>query len=791
MIARLLAAWAEVVITRPRAVLVGLGLVTLGACVCLPRLRLAPDVNAFLPEGDLGIALHGAAGPGASASRELFVLLEGEGIEAKLPALGESLRASPYLERVAVTRDELFGELRTAAAETPLAWLPEDALRDLETRLAPAGRRRALEAGRAAFASDPLGGRELFVRDPLSLRRILSAAGDTLVPAALRSASPYLIQREGTLALVSVRGKEEPTRVDFSKRLLADLEERLDSVRPAFFGGYATARADATRIEHDIRSSTIASVVLVLLFLLVTTRSFVLPHLLFVPVALAIFYALAYGGAWLGPLTPLAISATAILTGLGVDFTLHYAERYAEARRGSDHAGAVRIASVCTGRASLAALATSVAAFVCFASGSFPELRRFGALLALGLVAAFVTTMTLFPLLARHARAAERGAPPARVVALARRFVAWPRAGWLVALALAASLVGWGLVLVHGLDFDADPARLRPADDPAALAADRIQAALGFTPLPVLVLVPAERSLDDVAAACEELRANGDVALVHGAVAGHVSADRRARAQAFRARTANWVEDTLADLADAGLQPAPFRAGLEEWNARFSAELDDEASHATVSVAGEPHWRVAVHPTGDLNDAAHRATVHATLRRVFPDARLVDPYGLSELVLPILEHELRRALLWIAACLVVLLTAFLRRPRAIALALLPVTAGFGILFGALIVLGIPLHPGNVIAVPLILGLGVDDGVHLVARWLENRGDALTATGSAIWRTSCTSALGFGSLITAASPAIASLGLLVLIGVAATFVTSLFVLPRVLVGSSPSRASSRA
>ena len=97
--------------------------------------------------------------------------------------------------------------------------------------------------------------------------------------------------------------------------------------------------------------------------------------------------------------------------------------------------------------------------------------------------------------------------------------------------------------------------------------------------------------------------------------------------------------------------------------------------------------------------------------------------------------------------------------------------------GGLALLEVPLHPGNFVAVPLILGLGVDDGIHLVLRHREGGGTA--ATMQAIWRTSITTAIGFGSLVTAQSPALASLGGIVLAGVLVCFAASALVLPPLL------------
>ena len=78
-----------------------------------------------------------------------------------------------------------------------------------------------------------------------------------------------------------------------------------------------------------------------------------------------------------------------------------------------------------------------------------------------------------------------------------------------------------------------------------------------------------------------------------------------------------------------------------------------------------------------------------------------------------------------------------------------------------------------VAIPFLLGIGVDDGVHLVARLRE--GSGIAETGDAVVRTSVTTILGFGSLLFAATPGLSSLGFIAALGVSCCLCTSLLVL----------------
>src|SRR5262249_24816841 len=183
------------------------------------------------------------------------------------------------------------------------------------------------------IAADPFAGRELALHDPLALRWIFEQAGELALPVALEKGTPYVTLADGSWTLLRIVGKNDPFDVEFSKSIIADLRARLAGREARLLGGYAIAVEDERRIRGDLVGNGTVSFVLVTLFLLWSTRSWLEPLLLAVPNLLALFCALPIG-AWLfGPLSPLAIGAAGILAGLGADCTIHWLGRYDEERR--------------------------------------------------------------------------------------------------------------------------------------------------------------------------------------------------------------------------------------------------------------------------------------------------------------------------------------------------------------------------------------------------------------------------------------------------------------------------
>ncbi|MEX1230304.1 MAG: MMPL family transporter [Planctomycetaceae bacterium] len=133
-----------------------------------------------------------------------------------------------------------------------------------------------------------------------------------------------------------------------------------------------------------------------------------------------------------------------------------------------------------------------------------------------------------------------------------------------------------------------------------------------------------------------------------------------------------------------------------------------------------------------------------------------------------------------------------RSVRDTLLIMLPPVAGGVMMFGLLGLMNVNLNAANLIVLPLILGIGVDNGVHVVhefRRQLPNRFMLSPSTTNAILLTSTTTIIGFGSMMLAAHQGLFSLGLVLTVGVACSLFVSLFPLPAILsLASQPRKAA---
>jgi len=143
----------------------------------------------------------------------------------------------------------------------------------------------------------------------------------------------------------------------------------------------------------------------------------------------------------------------------------------------------------------------------------------------------------------------------------------------------------------------------------------------------------------------------------------------------------------------------------------------------------------------------------------------------------------RNAILLTLIIVFFLLWADFRKPGYALMAMLPLALGAFWMVGIMNLSGMLLNFMTMMGIPLIIGIGIDDGVHVIHRWRhEGKGQIKTvfsSTGKAVLLTSLTTMLAFGSMIFSVFPAWTSFGASLFIGVGACFLTTIIILPGII------------
>ena len=164
-------------------------------------------------------------------------------------------------------------------------------------------------------------------------------------------------------------------------------------------------------------------------------------------------------------------------------------------------------------------------------------------------------------------------------------------------------------------------------------------------------------------------------------------------------------------------------------------------------------------------------------------AEKIELSDLPETILDIFGRDGRNAIMLIIVLVFLLLWLDFRNVSEALIAMLPLACGIFWMVGIMQAFGLMLNMVNMIGLPLIIGIGIDDGVHLVHRWKHEGNNNLfrifSSTGKAILLTSITTMFAFGSLGFSSFRGWASFGTTLFIGVGACFLSSVIVLSGVL------------
>ncbi len=254
----------------------------------------------------------------------------------------------------------------------------------------------------------------------------------------------------------------------------------------------------------------------------------------------------------------------------------------------------------------------------------------------------------------------------------------------------------------------------------------------------------------------------------------------------------NMISDILSSI-DRNSASAAIRLG--QFQGSFSPRYRDAVVKMSVvdpiSFDQLPNWildryankardqfLITVYPSGSIYDGEFMNRFAADVERVSEKAT-----GMASLMVAILEifgRDGRYAIMLTMVIVLVLLLIDFRKFTVALLAFIPLVMGFFWMLGLMYLAKIPLNMMTVMGLPLIIGIGIDDGVHIIHRWVaEGPGRLRTifaSTGKAIFLTSLTTMFAFGSMVFSVFPAYGQFGGALFMGVAACFLTTVVILP---------------
>jgi predicted RND superfamily exporter protein len=190
-------------------------------------------------------------------------------------------------------------------------------------------------------------------------------------------------------------------------------------------------------------------------------------------------------------------------------------------------------------------------------------------------------------------------------------------------------------------------------------------------------------------------------------------------------------------------------------------------------------YLVQVYPKKDVWQREHQKEFVGQLRTVEPDVT-GTPVQLLEYT-SLLKSSYQQAAGYALIAIAILVWIHFRRLDCVALALLPVTLGTLWMVAFMGIFEVPFNPANIMTLPLLIGVGVTNGIHILNRFAEEQKPSILArsTGKAVLVSGLTTIAGFGSLMIAQHRGISSLGFVMAVGTTTCMLAGITVLPALL------------
>jgi hopanoid biosynthesis associated RND transporter like protein HpnN len=580
----------------------------------------------------------------------------------------------------------------------------------------------------------------------------------------------------------------------------------------------------------------------VLLMLYLAVRSIRVTAAIMVTTLVGLVLTAGLGLLLVGRFNLISVAFIPLFVGLGVDFGIQFAVKYrAESRILADLGDPD--AAICAAArdvgASLALAAAAIAAgFFAFWPTSYVGVSELGVIAGVGILVAFVLSITLLPALLHMMHPPVQSAkggfeflkPLDEVMHKKRRLVL----GINGAVALAC------LISLPWLRFDSDPLDLKNPNAESMRTLNDLRNDPDHSPNTIDVLTPDLAGADAIVAKMDKLpevqyavdlssflpgdqqaklSAISDADLLldptinpfdtqpppsdADLVASLRSAEAELRKAADTDKTSAASQDVLSlanSLEALASGPAEHRVAaqkalvdplnvlLRQLRAMLTAQPLTRASLpkelADQWVAPDGHARVQVFPKGGvLNDVQQKQFAKAVVA-VAPNAS-GGPVSVVEAGHTIVDAFRKAGALSLLA-ITVLLFIVLRRVVDVVYTVLPVMLTGLLTLGTCVLIGQPINFANIIALPLLFGIGVAFHIYLVIAWRSGEAHFLTsALTRAVLFSGLTTGIAFGALWISAHPGTASMGKLLLISLAFTLGTALFFGPA-LMGEPPKR-----
>ena len=643
--------------------------------------------------------------------------------------------------------------------------------------------------------------------------------------------------------------------IEAIRSMIYELAPKFNGILVGLTGAEVVAADEMAATLRDVAFASQITLFGVALLFVIVFRSVVRPLLAVFCLVLALFWTLGYTTLTVGSLNILSVVFTTILIGLGIDFGIHLLERYREEMlKEHEPKLALRKTVIGTGKGNLAGAITTAIAFGALAAADFRGIAELGIISGGGIVLCFIAMTITLPacltLVEKWRPSRERYFTAEKKesqfsVAFYSRYklivlvcsimiviASWPLKDFefdyniLNLQAKGTEAVEYELKMMKkgnrstwyavSLVSTLEEARKRSEEFKKLSTVEKVESVASLFPDDQEIKLEKIKQLEPFVSKIEIESENESISirnikrtlkriLFKLQDRDNFNEDESTVKEIARSRI--WAKAALTNLDETGIETSKRRLQsfsdtlLEDYRNKMNSLRRSVTSGPVVLdefpedfkrryIGNDGRFLLTIYPSIDMWKRVEMESFLKELRSIDP---LITGNGvhLYQSGQKMKEGYIQGGQNALCAIFVYLLFSFRRFWTAI-LVLIPTITGSFWTVGMMAILDIHFNLANLVILPLILGIGVVDGVHLVHRFREEADKTVCllskSVGKAVILTTLTTMIGFGSLMVADHRGIHSLGLLLTIGVANCLLASITLLPALLRWSAEKRIS---
>ena len=585
--------------------------------------------------------------------------------------------------------------------------------------------------------------------------------------------------------------------LSFSRQIVSDIKgvvgqvdmAKYDPKMRVEYGGNFTKKVDQQEmIQGDLQVATFMALGLMVLYLGLHFRRFWAVVMIMVPLVTGLTWVFGFVAVVYAQLNILTGFIGAILLGLGIDHGIHLLGRFREEWHGPDAAEfAIRDAFGNTGRAVIIAAATTAVGFAGLGISEFRAFREFGIIAAVGVMLVVLAYLTCLPaLLGIVVRFGwQPRIPKGKHVSL-YALALGRRPGLMFAIFAVIVLVA--APLTERMKFNTNFRALTASNLPSFQLDAVIDGLLGHSQTPVVVLTDSRAESRLVAEALRKRKAEaGEASTIHLVATGDdVLPDHQDQKKVIIEKMRKIVRKLESgDLSEEDRKKFDRLKRLVAAEPFGKNDLPESVGRMFFSESTNAGDFVLVYSSVDLSDGVNVSRFAKEVRGIeLPGGRHASAAGEPMILADIFNLVMREGPPVLGGTvLMILLTMWVMigNFRRALMALFPAFTSLIVTFALLPLFGVDLNYLNIVMIPVLIGTGVDGGVHLVTRAADRDiPEAADHASVPIFGALITTALGFGTLITANHLGLNSLGELAVVGLTTNLVACLIGLPTLLI-----------